>query len=214
MTYIYDILINLNSCDISFYEWRETDDIGYLKKGVLIKVSEYIYKKIVSNNIVVGSKTLNMLKDKSCVMKNRKIETIPYMGVFTDGKDTIGISFSKEGRIQKKTRFIIQDELELLESSRKLKTIRIDYIDITDKKVEVSFKTREETEMIDYILNSLDKIKNDNEKVKYLYYEWFNQKGESNNLYNELIIDIKKNYSDNKNNFLKLLDLINAKNNV
>ena len=89
-----------------------------------------------------------------------------------------------------------------------------EWIDITDKKVEVSFKTREETEMIDYILNSLDKIKNDNEKVKYLYYEWFNQKGESNNLYNELIIDIKKNYSDNKNNFLKLLDLINAKNNV
>lgn len=214
MTYIYDILINLNSCDISFYEWRETDDIGYLKKGVLIKVSEYIYKKIISNNIVIGDKTLTMLKDKSCVMKNRKIETIPYMGVFTDGKDAIGISFSEKGKEIKRTRFIIQDELELLESSRKLKTIRIDYKSITNKETDLSFKTRKEKEIIDYILNSLEKIKTDNERIRYLYYEWFNKKGKTNNLYSELITDIKKSYSEEKKNFLELLDLVNTKNNV
>lgn len=213
MTYVYDLLINLNDYDYKFYEWEEDDDIEYLKKGVLLKVSDYIYKKFLTNNIIIGNKTLELIKDKTCILKNKRIENITYMGIFTNGKDAIGLTFSFNGEILEKTRFTIQDELELLEISSSLKYTKIDYKKITDNDYSISFISREDRKNMNIILNELRIIKNDNEKINYLYYEWFNKKSESNNVYEELIGDIKNNYIDNKN-FLKLLNLISAKNNV
>lgn len=214
MTYIYDLLINLSKYGYNFYEWKETDNIEYLKKSILIKTSDYIYKKIISNNIVLGDNTLNLFKNKSCVLKNKKIETIPYMAVFTNGKDSIGVMFSSDGKILSTTRFMIQDELELLENAKDLKTVRINYKEISNKKMNISFNSREEKEIINHIVNSLESIKNDTPKIEYLYYEWFNKKSDSINTYNELINDINKNYTDEKKEFLQLLDLVTIKNNV
>lgn len=213
MTYIYDLLINLNDYDYKFYEWEEKDEIEYLKKGVLLKVSDYIYKKLLTNNIVIGNRTLELIKDKTCILKNKTIENINYMGVFTNGKDVIGLTFTSSGEILEKTRFTIQDELELLEISSSLKYTKIDYKNITDNDYSISFISREDRKNMNIILNELESIKNDNEKINYLYYEWFNKKSESSNTYEELINDIKNNYIDNKN-FLKLLNLISVKNNV
>lgn len=213
MNYVYDLLINLNVSDYKFYEWKDTDTIEYLKKGVLLKVSDYLYKKILTNNIVIGNKTLELIKGKTCILKDKKLENITYMGIFTNGKDAIGVTFSSKGEILEKTRFTIQDELELIEISIPLKLIKIDYKKILNNEKNVSFLLREDEKNIRLILNELETIKNDSEKIDYLYYEWFNKKNESNNSYEELINDIKNNYIDNKN-FLKLLILISIKNNA
>ena len=213
MTYVYDLLINLNNYDYKFYEWNDKDEIEYLKKSVILKISDYIYEKLLTNNIIIGNKTLDLIKDKTCILKNKVIENITYMGIFTNGKDVIGITFSKDGKKKKKTRFTIQDELELLEISSSLKYIKIDYKEITNNEYNISFITREDKENINKIINELKIIKEDKEKINYLYYEWFNRKSESNNPYEELINDIVKNYNDNKD-FIKLLNLISIKNNV
>ncbi len=213
MTYVYDLLINLNDYDYKFYEWKETDAIEYLKKSVLLKVSDYIYKKLLTNNIVIGNKTLDIIKDKTCILKNKKIENITYMAIFTNDNDVIGITFSSSGEVLEKTRFTIQDELELLETSSSLKYTKIDYKKITNNEYNISFVSREDRENINKIINELKSIKNDKEKIDYLYYEWFNKKSDSNNTYDELVNDISNNYVDNKN-FFKLLNLISVKNNV
>ena len=109
---------------------------------------------------------------------------------------------------------MIQDELELLENAKDLKTVRINYKEISNKKMNISFNSREEKEIINHIVNSLESIKNDTPKIEYLYYEWFNKKSNSINTYNELINDINKNYTDEKKEFLQLLDLVTIKNNV
>lgn len=214
MTYVYDLLININDYEYSFYEWKETDNIEYLKKGILIRVSNYIYKKIVSNNIIIGDKTLSLINNKSCILKDKRIETIPYMCVFTNGKDAIGVIFSSKGKIISKSKFMVQDELEIFEASKGLKTVRIDYREITNEKVCISFNLREEKETIDYILKNLEKIKEDKAKIEYLYYEWFDRKISSNNPYRELIEDIKYNYGIDRKEFLELLDLVIVKNNA
>lgn len=211
MTYVYDLLINLNDYDYKFYEWIESDIIEYLKKSVLIKVSDYIYKKILTNNIIIGNKTLEMIKDKSCILKNKRIETITYMGIFTNGKDVIGLTFSSDGKSLEKTRFTIQDELELLETSKPLKYTKIDYKKISNNKYNISIISRDDMEDMNKIISELKNIKDDKDKINYLYYEWFNKKSKLSNPYEELIDDIKKNYSNNKE-FLKLLNLINIKN--
>lgn len=214
MTYVYDLIINLNDSDYKFYEWDEKDDIEYLKKSVLLKVSDYIYKKIVSNNIVLGDKTLELMKDKSCILKNKKIENITYMAIFTNSKDVIGITFSSKGEILEKTRFTLQDELELLEMSYSLKYTKIDYKEILNNDYKVSFISRKDKDNLKYILRELDKMKEDKNKIEYLYFEWFNKKNINTDAYDELINDIKKNYNETKHNFLKLLNLVNVKNNV
>ena len=214
MTYVYDILINLNDHDYKFYEWEETDDIEYLKKGVLLKVSDYIYKKLLSNNIVVGNKLLETIKDKTCVLKNKRVENITYMSLFTNGKDVIGLTFSKEGNIFEMTRLTIQDEVEILEMSRDLKYTKVDYKKISNHKYNISFISRKEKNDIKHILNGLSRIKEEKEKIEYLYFEWFGKKSEINCAYTELINDIKNNYNESRISFMNLLDLVSIKNNV
>lgn len=212
MTYVYDLLINLNDYDYKFYEWKDNDDIEYLKKSILLKVSDYIYKKLLTNNIIIGSKTLEIIKDKTCVLKNKRIENISYMAIFCNGKDVIGITFSSKGEILEKTRFTLQDELELLEISSTLKFNKIDYKEILNNEYNINFISRDDKEKIKLIINKLETIKDNKEKIDYLYYEWFNKKSKSSNSYEELIKDICKNYNEEHLGFLELINLINIKN--
>ena len=168
MTNVYDLIINLNDYDYKFYEWEESDEIEYLKKSILLKVSDYIYKRILSNNIVLGNKILELIKDKSCVLKNKRIENITYMAIFTNSKDVIGVTFSSNGNILEKTRFTIQDELELLEMSYSLKYTKIDYKELLNKDYKISFISRKDKENMKYILSELNKIKNESSKIEYL----------------------------------------------
>ena len=67
--------------------------------------------------------------------------------------------------------------------------------------------TRYERSKLKIILEELDKIKDDNKKIDYLYYEWFG-KEESNNKYIELIKSLKEAYTPKHNEFLEILNLL------
>lgn len=214
MIFVYDLLVNYNDEAYKFYEWDVNDEIEYLKRSVLIKVSDYLYKKVISKNIIVGETFLASIKEKSEIVKEKKHEKMSYMCIFTNGSDTTGVTFNNNGRIMEFTKFTLQDELELLDIALSLKIKKIDYKEITNNEYSVSFITRDGKKVIKMILRELNMIKDEKDKINYLYYEWFNKKCEIDTPYNELVRDIKSFYGEGHTKFLKLLNIISIKNNV
>ncbi len=212
MIYIYDLLVNFNKEIYNFYEWEETDIIEYLKKSMLFKVSKYLYNKFISDNIVVDENFLNLIKNKTEILNQKKIEYLTYCAVMTNGDDATAFIFNSDGLIIEKSKFTVEDEIELLEISKSIKAKKISYKKLLENSYNPSFITREGKKIIKLILLELESIKNDSKKINYLYYEWFNKKSSNKNQYNELVDNIKFFYYPKKHEyFLKILNLITIK---
>ncbi len=208
MTYVYDILVNFNDELYNFYEWEETDAIEYLKKSLLIKTNDFIFKKFVSSNIEVDEEFLSMIKNKTEVSNGNIKEIIKYCTIITNGKSVMAFTFNGDGAIIEKSSFILEDELELLEIASDLKIKKITYKKLLNKDVNHTFLTREEKKKMHLILVELDSIKEEKEKIKYLYYEWFNKRPKSKNYYELLVSSINGNYTKKHEEFLCLLNMM------
>ena len=73
-----------------------------------------------------------------------------------------------------------------------------------------SYKTRKEIRIINNIVGYIEKEKNNNDLIDYLYYEWFNKNTNKKDKYVELIKSIKENYTEKHNNFYKIIVEINS----
>ncbi len=212
MIYIYDLLVNFNKETYSFYEWEETDVVEYLKKSMLLKISKYLYSFFITSNIIVDEEFLNLIKNKTEILEDKKIETLTYSVVLTDGDDAMAFVFASDGKIIEKSKFTIEDELELLEISKSIRTKKITYKELLNNEYSPSFITREGMKTIKLILLELESIKTDAKKINYLYYEWFNKKSAGNSSFDELVNDLKLfYYSDKHESFLKILNLMTIK---
>ena len=56
MNYIYDILLNFNKYLIEYFEWKDTDDIKYVKKIMLFKIDQKTIKDIIENIVILDNK--------------------------------------------------------------------------------------------------------------------------------------------------------------
>lgn len=72
---------------------------------------------------------------------------------------------------------------------------------------------RSEKKILNDILEELNSIKNDKEKIDYLYYEWFDS-NDGDDKYFKLVSDLKSKFTDKHMEFLELLNLLTIKNNV
>lgn len=207
MIYIYDVTVNFNDDILNFYEWEENDILNRVKKTLLIKVNNNFYKKLIQKSIILDASFLDLIKNKTEIHNNKQNEALPYACIFTNGSDALMVSFNKKGKIMERSKFPIDEELEILEIASNLieRTIKHKLIK-SNYKLEIL--RREEKRILNLILKELELIKDDKEKIKYLYFEWFNKRSESDNLYEELIKDIKGNFSEKHKEFLDILKLI------
>lgn len=186
MNYIYDILINFKHSLYDFFDWNINDNILHIRKIPVLKISTFDLSIIKSNIIKVDNEFLKNIMNKTEVFNEKNVNNILYACLFCDENEAIGVKFNNKGYIQLKSRLLIDEELEVVEygnnssiSNFEYKIIKTDHYD--------SYKTRKEQEIEKYItkeINSLLKNKQ-NDKLKYLYFELFNQQ-----LFDEqLIID-------------------------
>ena len=209
MIYVYDIIVNLNDEIRDFYDWQEDDDLMHLRRVPLIKVDDETYINLISKSIKVSSEFLDIIRDKTQVFNLRSYETLNYACVFTNKENAFIMTFYDNGKTKDKSKFLINEELEIVDLSRKLKNIHIDYKIICNKTNKCKI-IREDKVKLDKILKSLEYIKNNNQLIEYLTIEWFNKREN----YNNLIKDIKKNYTKKHDEFLEILSLVSINNNV
>ena len=208
MNYIYDITLNLNKNNLyEFYEWREDDVPEFILKIPIYKIDKNAFFDIRNNNIIVDKDFLITIFDKTEVYTEDAISLIRYAALFSDGNNVIGIEFDSSGNSYMKSNLSIDNESEVLEIIKDIKYTLLDYKVKNINNLQIKLLTRKEKEEEEYLLNRVNSMykNNETEKLKYIFYELYNEKLDNlEKVYSKLINAVKNNESKVK----RLLEII------
>ncbi len=175
MNYFYDIKVNFDEEQLyEFYEWKKKDNIERIKKIPLNLVSSKTMKDFLSYNIVVEKSFLEKIINKT---ENYNGEKIKYASIFADSKTSLVVEFNEEGKSMFKSKLLLNDDLNIIEIVHNLNKTILKYSIEKQKKV-LRTTLRQETEIKKVLNLEIDTLyeKKDVLKLKYLYYEWLNEK--------------------------------------
>lgn len=198
MNYIYDIILNFNEQIYDFYEWNKSDNLTHIRKIPLIRINSKDLYNIENNFIKFNDDLFSKIKSKTEIFSGRTVKTIDAC-IFSDGTSVLAIKFKNNRYYFSK--LIIEEEMEVIEVATRMKEMSIEY-EILTKRLN-NLKTRKELEIEEYVKKELNKLEknNEEEKLKYLFFECFGKKE----------YDIKKLYSES-NKIYEILKLIQINN--
>ena len=198
MNYIYDIILNFNEQIYDFYEWNKSDNLTHIRKIPLIRVNSKDLYNIENIYIKFNEDLFNKIKSRTEVFAGRTVKTIDAC-IFSDGTSVIAVKVKNNKYYFSK--LIIEEEMEVIEVATRMKEMNIEY-EIIKKRFN-DLKTRKELEIEDYVKRELNKLEknNEEEKLKYLFFECFGKKD----------YDIKKLYKES-NKIYEILKLIQINN--
>lgn len=197
MNYVYDVLLNFNKEMYEFYDWNLDDYISHIRKILVFRVDNKTMRDLVNNSIIVDYDFLIKISNRTEMFTKQNVKIINYAALFTNGSFVIGIKFDKNGEIIGRSKLLIDEELDILDSALDMNEYNLKYNLIVDNK-NVSFKTRKEILIEKYILKKLNEVENNKEMLKYLYYECFNEK---NNDFRKMLLKLNKSLTNNWDNF-------------
>ena len=209
MVYVYDTLINFSEDMYDFYDWEDTDEFLHIRRIPLYKVSKVDYNNFICKKNRINEEMMESIKDKTQVFSNRGVEIIDFACVITDGSGALALEFDESGVTKRKSKFLINEEMEILDMAKNLKEAKLKY-EVISKNRNKNNMIRSERKVLNSILEELSSLKNDYEIIDYLYYEWFN-KYDGNNKYEKLVKDLKNKFTDKHLEFLDLLNLMMIK---
>ena len=161
MRTINDVLLNFDEVAYPFYEWRREDNIQKWKKVPVIKVSKEILKEIFIYKIQL---------DKNSLLKGNKRNSVI---IFTTRQDNIAIEFNQEGKELFRSHLTLKEDLNLCELACCMKEEKLSYqkLEKIEQPKEMR-RTLQDKKIIQTELKTLEASHNQ-EKLSYLYYEWF-----------------------------------------
>ena len=193
MNYIYDIYLNLNETLYDFFDWNKNDKLIHIKKIPVFKVSEETIKDFIHNQIKINEELLLQIYNKTEVWNMSG--KINYCALFSDNNTILVVDFNKNGKSIKKSFLFIDEELEVLEITNKLKERFIDY-KILNKEKNI-FKTRKQLKEEDFINKELKNM--DENKLNYIYFECFGKHKKNKKTMLDTLNKISKNSKTYKN---------------
>lgn len=209
MIFIYDVLVNMNEDLIDFYDWEETDTYEHIRRGCLIKIYSEDYYNLLTKTFKIDLELMNQIKDKTQKFSGRNTLIVDYQLAFTDGINAFMVKFDKNGVSKLKSKFLVNEEVEILAISTNMKITKVNYEILKDEKRQ-NRMTRKEKRIVNLITSELNILKNDKDKIDYLYYEWFDT-NIGNDKFNTLINSINNEYTTKHKEFLNILNLITMK---
>lgn len=208
MKYIYDIILNFNERLYEFYEWKDTDNIEYIKKIPIVKVTDKVFSDLKNNEVIVEEKFIKEIYNRCEVYTDYGIERINYACLFCVDDGVIALEFNSNGKSIYISDMCIDEMIDILEYVKKLTVYDLDYkLSIMHQKYLV---TREEESMINFIKREISSIsKSENiDKLRYIYYECFNRKEEN---VSKIFLDLDEYISENPSKLFNLLMLSYSK---
>jgi len=205
MNYIYDILVNFQKELYDIYDWNTDDNIIHIRKIPVFKVKKNVILNILKNNVKVSTDFLSKIYNKTEMFLNKKIVYIDYSCVISDSNEVVVLQFKRNGNIINKSKLLIDENEEVIQCVLSLTLQNIEYKILNPLK-SISFRTRREEKIYDYILQELNRAikKEETSKLQYLYFECF---GKSEKDSNKILEDIIEQLKNEWNNYhIKIYD--------
>ncbi len=200
MNYIYDIYLNFNKELYDFFDWNRSDKLVHIKSIPVFKTTEENLTNIISHNIQLEENTFKDIYNK-CTIWNKSIKNKSY-ALFCDNNTIIAIEFNENGKSINKSSLLINEELEILETTYKLKEKNINFKILG--KIKNVLKTRNQIKEEQFVIKELKNISS--EKLNYIYFECFGKREKNKNIIMKKLLNLSKNSKTYKNlyNILKL----------
>ncbi len=210
MNFIYDILVNFNNNLYDFYEWNVSDNVSHIRKMPLFKVKTEVLEKIKDYSVKIDIDFLRKIENRTEKFTSRDIEKVEYAALFSDCNDVIAVKFTRDGINKYLSKLLVDEQEEVIEVCNRCSETNIE-LEIIKLREKNNFKTRMQVEKMNYLLKSLKLLEKnrENEKLKYLYFECFDEKQDSVNI----ILDKLKKAIDNEKvektmyDFFKLISI-------
>ena len=164
MVYVYDILVNFNDMLYDFYDWKTTDDFYHVRRCPLFKVKTNILGDLTYKKVRIAEEFLSVVKDKTQVFTSKNVETLEYSFIVTDGINSLMVLVDKKGLVIKKSKFLINEEVEISNMSKTMRMTALAY-NVINNNITKNKMLRDENSLVDKILEELEIIKLDEEKI-------------------------------------------------
>lgn len=213
MIYIYDLLLNFQDSDrlVEFFEWSLHDSLDHVKRIPIVRIPSVDMDHFCFSDILVETNFLNKIKGRTLLYKKKK--TIFYSCLFCDLNRVVAVEFSSKGKVIARSCLLLDEEEEVIDSTRGLEEERISY-KVLKKNNRCSFLTREEEFQRKYLqqeMNSLFKSKNV-DKLSYLYEEVFGKDNLSFvSRYDRLMDDLTNHFDCRYRKLFKIVRLSYSK---
>lgn len=206
MYYYYDILLNFQDDRIlyEFYEWEETDDIDFVKKIPLFRISTSNLKDLLKYKVRFSEQFLNEIKNKTILKSSSKVLKNTFL--VCDTKDALAIELNNEGVVISRSKLLLADEINLNEIMFTMKEAKLKYerLEKYEKRKEIR-QIEKIKKLINCEINTLYESKNIS-KLKYLYYEWFNiLTDDIDRIYTDMKSDLKHSFNKNQEQIYYLI---------
>ncbi len=174
MNYYYDLLINFQSLLYEFYEWDEADDIIDVKKIPFFHVDTKVMLDFMKYEITISDDFFKMIKEKT-IDKNAKENLSCFL--LSDTYQSLVLEVNDDGKVIFLSKMLIEDENNINELAHTLEISNFDYQ--KGEKREILSDLRKTLKDKIIIKAELEKMKQnqDQEKCRYIYYEWFKEIG-------------------------------------
>lgn len=193
MKYIYDIILNINEEKVfyEYFEWLKKDKIINVRKAPIFKVSSSIINDFINYEIKIDKNFLKIITNKSLFYKKdtKKIDNIV---ILSNGKKSIGVSFYKNGIIKYISSMVIDEEDE---ANRIIKNDKEMIIKYKKNKKYINNNIRINNKNNNLLKELNDDYKNKKyDKLRYIYYEIFNEEQKNIRIIYQKLLSIKKYY--------------------
>ncbi len=197
MYYFYDILLNFQGDNdlFEFYEWLNTDNIEFVKKIPLFRVSTKLLQDSLKYKVRFDENVIYQIKNKTILKSTKSIENA---FVISDAKNALALELDNNGNVISRSKLLLKDEENLLETMFTMKDIDLKYEKIEKYKKKDSIRQIEEIKkLIKCEIETLYESKNIS-KLKYLYYEWFNKNCSNlDKIHKDMLNALQKDYNAN-----------------
>lgn len=202
MNYIYDIVLNFQDKYYQFFEWNRSDKIKNITRLSVYHIKDEDLNNFIYNQITIDNDFLETIKQE-----NKKYKQL--MCLVSNTSQTVGLLFSKEGKLLKRSSLLFEEENEVNNFAKELPITKINYLENLPQKP--NYNLRIEVEKKEALSNFIIQTK-DILPLKYLYYEYFQKENDNyNEIKSSLLNIIEEEWTPNKNKLYSLINLLEKK---
>lgn len=202
MNYIYDIVLNFQDKYYQFFEWNRFDKIKNITRLAVYHIEDEDLNNFIYNQITIDNNFLETIKQE-----NKKYKQL--MCLVSNTNQTIGLLFSKEGKLKKRSSLLFEEENEVNNFAKELPITKIKYLENIPQKPNNNLRIEIEKKeaLSNFIIQTKDIL-----PLKYLYYEYFQKESDNYNEIKSTLLNIlEEEWTPNKNKLYSLINLLEKK---